>query len=216
MKAYFAKRGTGEVGPTVVREDGVIFEREKRLRRRDYFSIFGKLPVPRSCYRTAGESGIFPLDERVNLPKRCYSYFLQDWMTQFGVEHPFDESAGLFEQLFDLHLSPSVLIEVAREAAEDHDAFYEARETPQVNDGEILCVGFDGKQPLLFVTSLYSSPSSIIMRSRASISRRPSVVLGKRNVFFCNRLYQITKSERSHQRIFTASPRLLRNRKRCP
>ena len=40
MKTYFAKRGTGDVGPTVVRGNGVVREREKKLRGRDYFSIF--------------------------------------------------------------------------------------------------------------------------------------------------------------------------------
>jgi len=132
MKTYFAKRGTGDVGPTVVRGDGVVLEREKKLRGRDDFSIFGKFPVFRSCYRTPGETGIFPLDEQVNLPERCYSYFLQDGMTPFDVEQPFDEGSDLFERLFDLSHSPSVLIEVARDAAEDYDAFYEERETPQV------------------------------------------------------------------------------------
>ena len=61
-----------------------------------------KFAVARTCYRTPGEPGIFPLDAQVNLPERCDSYFLQEWMTVFEVEHPFKDSAGLFEQLFDL------------------------------------------------------------------------------------------------------------------
>ena len=79
-----------------------------------YFSLFGKFKVARTCYRTPGEPGIFPLDAQVNLPKRCYSYFLQEWMTLFEVEHPFKESASWFEQLFDLEVAESVLMEVAR------------------------------------------------------------------------------------------------------
>ena len=83
MKLYFAQHGTGDVGPAVTRADGEILPREKPLRGRDYFSIFGKFKVARTCYRTPGEPGIFPLDAQVNLPKRCYSYFLQEWMTLF-------------------------------------------------------------------------------------------------------------------------------------
>ena len=116
MKLYFAQRGTGDVGPAVTRADGVILPREKPLRGRDYFSLFGKFAVARTCYRTPGEPGIFPLDAQVNLPERCYSYFLQEWMTLFEVEHPFKESAGWFEQLFDLDVAESVLMEVAKEA----------------------------------------------------------------------------------------------------
>src|SRR5919108_1999403 len=123
MKLYFAQRGTGDVGPSVTRADGVLLPREQQLRGRDYFSLFGKFAVPRTCYRTPGEPGIFPLDAQVNFPERCYSYFLQEWMTLFEVAHPFQESAGLFAQLFDLEVAESVLMAVAQEAPQDYEAF---------------------------------------------------------------------------------------------
>ena len=102
MKLYFAQRGTGDVGPAITRADGVILPREKTLRGRDYCSLFGTFAVARTCYRMPGEPGIFPLDAQVNLPERCDSYVLQEWMTVFEVEHPFKERAGFFAQLFDL------------------------------------------------------------------------------------------------------------------
>jgi hypothetical protein len=146
MKLYFAQRGTGDVGPAITRADDVILTKEKKLRGRDYFSIFGKCAVARTCYRTPGEPGIFPLDAQVNLPERCYSYFLQEWMTVFEVEHPFKESAGWFEQLFDLDLAESVLMEVAKEAPEDYEDFYAQRPVPQEKtEGAFLVVSFDGK-----------------------------------------------------------------------
>ena len=111
MKLYFAQRGTGDVGPALTRADGVLLPREKQLRGRDYFSLFGKFAVARPCYRTPGEPGIYPLDAQVNLPERCYSYFLQEWMTLFEVEHPFRDSAGLFAQLFDLDVAESVILQ---------------------------------------------------------------------------------------------------------
>ena len=147
MKLYFAQRGTGDVGPAIARADGVLLAREQKLRGRDYFSLFGHLAVARTyCYRAAGEPGIFPLDQQVNLPERCYSYFLQEWMTLFEVEHPFKESAGLFEQLFDLDLAESVLMEVAQEAPADYEAFYAQRPMPREEAEEaLLVVSFDGK-----------------------------------------------------------------------
>jgi hypothetical protein len=123
MKLYFAQRGTGDVGPVVTRADGVLLPREQQLRGRDYCSLFGKFAVVRTCYRTPGEPGIFPLDAQVNLPERCYSYFLQEWMTVFAVEHPFQESAGFFAQLFDLDVAESVLMAVAQEAPQDDENF---------------------------------------------------------------------------------------------
>ena len=94
----------------VTRADGVLLPREKPLRGRDYFSMFGKFAAARTCYRRPREPGIFPLDAQVNLPERCYSYFLQEWRTLFEVEHPFKESARWFEQLFDLEVAESVLM----------------------------------------------------------------------------------------------------------
>lgn len=146
VRLYFAERGTGEVGPAVAREDGVVLEREGQLRERTYFSLFGKLAVPRTCYRAAGEPGIFPLDEQANLPARCYSYFLQEWMTLFAVEHPFQESTEWFDQLFDLELAESVLIDVAQDAPQDYEAFYSQEPPPAAEtEGEILAVSVDGK-----------------------------------------------------------------------
>jgi hypothetical protein len=146
MKFYFAQRGTGDVGPAIARADGVLLPRERQLQGRGYFSLFGKFAVARTCYRTPGEPGIFPLDAQVNLPKRCYSYFLQEWMTVFEVEHPFKESAGFFAQLFELEVAESVLMEVAQEAPEDHEGFYAQRPVPpEDNEGALLVVSFDGK-----------------------------------------------------------------------
>ena len=146
MKLYFAPRGTGDLGAAVTRADGMLLPRETQLRARDYCSLFGKFAVPRTCYRTPGEPGIFPLDAQVNFPERCDSYFLQEWMTWFEVEHPFQESAGLFEQLFDLEVAESVLMEVAKEAPQDYETFYAQRPMPpEATEGELLVVSFDGK-----------------------------------------------------------------------
>ena len=146
LKAYFAERGPGDVGPAIKRPGEPILNREKQLGERDYFSIFGKFDVPRTCYRTPGLPGVFPLDAQVNLPERCYSYFLQEWMTLLEVEQPFKESAGFFEDTFDLSLSESVLIDVAGEAHQEYDSFYEQNPPPVEEDKEkILAVSFDGK-----------------------------------------------------------------------
>ena len=75
LRLYFAERGTGEVGPAVEREDGEVLVREGKLRARDYFSVFGKLDVPRTCYRTAGEPGIFPWTSRSTSPSAVIRTF---------------------------------------------------------------------------------------------------------------------------------------------
>jgi hypothetical protein len=146
MQLYFAQRGTGDVGPAIRRADGEMLPREKPLRGRDYLSIFGTFKVARTCDRIPGVPGIFPRDTQVNLPKRCDSYFLQEWMSVFAVAHPFRESTGFFAQRFELEVAESVVMAVVQEAPQDYEAFSAQRPlSPEDTAGAFLVVSFDGK-----------------------------------------------------------------------
>ena len=112
MKVYFAEKGTGDIGDQIQREDGVIMSKVSGLRSRTYKMLFGSLPIPRSYYHTPGEAGVFPLDEAANLPERCYSYYLQEWMNELNVDHPFEEGAVRLKRWFDLSLVESVMVDV--------------------------------------------------------------------------------------------------------
>ena len=54
MKGYFAEKGTGDIGDVLQLDDETTLKREKRLLEKIYFSVFGKLSVPRACYRAKG------------------------------------------------------------------------------------------------------------------------------------------------------------------
>ena len=178
MKLYFAQHGTGDVGPAVTRADGVLLPREQRLRERDYFSLFGKFAVPRTCYRAPGEPGVFPLDAQVNLPERCYSYFLQEWMTVFAVEHPFQESAECLAQLFDLEVAESVVMEVAKEAAQDYEDFYAQRPLPLEEGEGFLRGGFHAVRPS--VPDLVPAFCKLSCRCSACAGRTIPIPTGRR------------------------------------
>ncbi len=146
LKAYFAEKGTGNVGQEITREDGVTQKKESGLRSRTYTSIFGEVAVPRTCYRTAGEPGIFPLDEQVNFPDRRYSYYLQEWMNLLSIDHPFEEGAKRLSRFLGISLVESVMVSVARESTGDYDAYYGQKTPPAPKEeGEIHVVSFDGK-----------------------------------------------------------------------
>ena len=76
------------------RADGVILPREKAARAGLLLALRQVRGGPDLLPHARG-AGIFPLDAQVNLPERCYSYFLQEWMTVFEVEHPFQGECGL-------------------------------------------------------------------------------------------------------------------------
>jgi hypothetical protein len=145
MQRYVAQRGTGEGGPAITRADGGIQPREPQLRRRAYGSRFGTCAVARTCDRTPGAPGSFPLDAQVNPPERCASYFLQAWRPLFAVAHPGTERADCLAQLCARDVAESVGRAVAQEAPEDDEGFYAQRPVPhQDPEGARLVGSFDG------------------------------------------------------------------------
>lgn len=146
MKGYFAEKGTGDVGNVLELEDGTIMKSEKRLLEKNYFAVFGKLEVYRSCYRVNGREGIMPLDAQANLPERTYSYFLQELMDLLSIRDSFGEAAVTLKNMLGLGISSSRFEVVNRESANSYDEFYENKELPDPeSEGEIQVIGFDGK-----------------------------------------------------------------------
>lgn len=146
MKCYFAVKGTGNVGNKLELEDGTELKKESGFRERDYFSIFGKLKVPRTCYRIEDYRGVMPLDAEANLPSRCYSYLLQEWMNFLSIRDTFRESEISLEKLLGLKVSSSRLEIVNEESSRNYDEFYENKEIPSADsEGELQVLGFDGK-----------------------------------------------------------------------
>ena len=146
MKGYFAEKGTGDVGDALELEDGTTLKKEKRLLWKNYFSVFGKFGVPRTCYRTNGLEGLMPLDAQANLPERSYSYLLQEWMDLLSIRDSFGEASVTLNKLLGSGVSPSRFEVVNRESANSYDEFYENKEAPTPeSEGKINTVQFDGK-----------------------------------------------------------------------
>lgn len=148
MKCYFAEKGTGDIGAELVLSEGLVLKRERALRGRDYFSVFGKLKVPRTCYRAVGHRGVMPLDAQANLPHRCYSYLLQEWMDLLSLRDGFGESSQSLEKLLGVNLNPSRLEVVNQESviAHAYDQFYQQKDIPAFgSEGDVQVLSFDGK-----------------------------------------------------------------------
>jgi len=146
MKCYFGQKGTGDIGGALVSENGTVLIRQNPLCGRDYFSVFGKLKIPRTCYRFEGEPGVMPLDAQANLPERCYSYLLQEWMDFFSIRETFGEAHLSLKKLLGLTVSTSRFEVVSQESSKDYDAFYAGKQAPSSDsEGDIQVVSFDGK-----------------------------------------------------------------------
>jgi len=146
LKAYFASLGTGDVASELSLEDGTIMKKQPGLYGRDYFSVFGKIKIPRTCYRGENTSGIMPLDAKANLPERCYSYLLQEWMNVFNIRDSFSESKISLNKLMGLEISQSRFEVVSRESCINYDDFYAHKSLPDSQtEGELQVLSFDGK-----------------------------------------------------------------------
>lgn len=90
---------------TIQKEDGTILKKESGCRERVIYTTFGKVTIPRTCYRTEGQPGIMPLDAQANLPDRSYSFLLQEYMDLLAIQSPFEKSSDILEKFlgFKIH-----------------------------------------------------------------------------------------------------------------
>jgi hypothetical protein len=97
-KCYFAKKGTGDIGDTIQVEDATVLKKQSRLCERILLSSFGKLKIPRTCYRSKARPAIMPLDAQANLPDKRYSYLVQEYMDILSIRNPrFEQSSEVLE-----------------------------------------------------------------------------------------------------------------------
>jgi hypothetical protein len=68
VEDYFAQKGTGDVGPILVHEDGHEYHRYGQIQRKAYISIFVKNPDRTDGLPCARALIVFPLDAEANLP----------------------------------------------------------------------------------------------------------------------------------------------------
>ena len=97
-----------------------------RLSEKSYFSIFGKLKVKRYLYHLAEES-FAPLDMVLNLPVRCYSYFLSEWVNHLNIKDAYGETVILLKKFLGLVLSVSGVETITQDSAAEYEAYYELK-----------------------------------------------------------------------------------------
>ena len=84
---------------------------------------FGKLKVRRYLY-VVGTKSFAPLDVLLNLPVRCYSYFLAERVNLLTIQDAYEEAVHLLQRLFDLTLSVSAAETISQQSADHYDVYY--------------------------------------------------------------------------------------------
>lgn len=145
---FLGQQGTGDLGETVVLEDGRQLRRLEGLHSRAYLSVFGEFELLRTVYGTREGQRIefVPLDDRLSLPESKFSFLLQDWDQMLECEQPYAEVSQVIQKILGLKQHVDSLIRQARHRAQDVEAFRESQPAPPpAEEGTIVVVSADAK-----------------------------------------------------------------------
>ena len=151
LQAFLTLSGDGDSGPTLtVLGDGPndpprALPRLDQSRRRPYLSIFGPVEIERIGYGH-GALEAAPLDARLHLPRRQYSYLFQQWLGLFTVDDSHAEAIKKLETILGVKVSVRASEDLNREQACDVEPFESHLPTPDaMEEGPILVVTADCK-----------------------------------------------------------------------
>ena len=113
-------------------------------------TTFGTVQVERVGYARPGHDSLHPLDAALNLPPERYSLEVRRRVAEAAASRSFDEARSICPQGAEVPKRQAEQL-VAR-AAEDFDAFYEARRAAEGEpppEGSVVVLTFDGKGVVL-------------------------------------------------------------------
>ena len=151
LRAFLALSGDGDAGPNLtVPGDGPddppqVLPRLDEPRGRPYLSIFGATEIERIGY---GHDRLeaAPLDARLHLPRRQYSYLFQQWLGLFVVDDAHAEALKKLQTILGLEVAVKASEDLNREQGSDVEPFQNHLATPAATEeGPILVVTADCK-----------------------------------------------------------------------
>ena len=112
LQQFFQEAGDGDDGESIQAEvvDASVgvttrkYIRTKKLRQRQYRSIFGAVTVERYGY-SDGEVTVYPFDQQCMFPRNQISYLLQQWVQGFCVHDSFAEATAKLDEILGTSVS---------------------------------------------------------------------------------------------------------------
>ncbi len=151
LQAFLVLSGDGDAGPNLtVAGDAPddpprVLPRLDQPRRRSYLSIFGEVEIERVGYGH-DRLDVAPLDARLHLPRRQYSYLFQQWLGLFVVDDAHAEAIKKLQTILGLEISVKASEDLNREQGSDVEPFQDHLPTPEATqEGPILVVTADCK-----------------------------------------------------------------------
>ena len=169
LQGHLDQRSPGEAAGPVAGADGVE-HRERRVHERAVETIFATVRVGRVGYARAGHDSLHPLDASLNLPPERYSLEVRRRVAEAAASRSYDEALFELSRHTGAEVPKRQAEELAVRAAEDFDAFYEARRAAAgepASEESVVVLTFDGKGVVLHREHLREATR------RAAERRRP-------------------------------------------
>jgi len=148
LEEFVAERGTGYAGKEVVDAQGnwCPYVRDRSC---SYRSIFGPVSVRRAYYYTPGSPGVFPLDGELNMPKRGYSYVVQEFSSRLAVTMSYEDAQEILNSFFPVKVPIRSLESIVGDLCDEVDRFYEKETPPQVRPDAAVTVATVDKKGIV-------------------------------------------------------------------
>lgn len=115
-------------------------------KERSFYSVFGKLKIPRPYFYRRGGQGASPLDELLGLGDDSYSDLLRQMHELLAVYTSYGKSVELMNRFLGIKLSTRVVQRLVDKDAVDVVAYYDKQKPPAPkSEAEIFVLQGDGK-----------------------------------------------------------------------
>jgi len=145
FQGYIDSHGLGEAEGEVRDADGMIRTHKPRAGR-NLMTLFGAIRVrERQGYGARGETVLYPLDAKLNLPADKYSFGTRRRMAEEASKVSFDESVAAVNAYTGACVAKRQAEQLVQRAARDFEPFYEQRAAPTDSPGALMVTTFDQK-----------------------------------------------------------------------
>jgi hypothetical protein len=197
LRAFLALSGDGDAGPTLAvcgegpDESPRVLPRLDQPRRRPYLSIFGAVEIERIGYGPDRLEAA-PLDARLHLPRRQYSYLFQQWLGVFVIDDAHAEAIKKLGTILGLEVSVKASEDLNREQGSDVEPFQDRLPTPAAaQEGPILVVTADCKGVPLVREALPPEASEAPLPASANRRRGKGEKANKKKMAAVGAVYTI-------------------------
>ena len=146
MQNHLDERARLERPQPVTGADG-LRRTHLRVQSRPLMTVFGPVRVWRTGVSARGEESLFPLDAELNLPPEVQSHGVRERVAVEAARGSFEGAVEAVRRTTGALVSKRQAETLARQAAQDFDAFYQARapESVRAGEGELVVMSTDGK-----------------------------------------------------------------------